>query len=83
MFFLGTNLNGNNAFFVKNNSFKYIEKKIKNIKIFKSKFRESRNINQKLDYKNLKEGLDIIGELPILNLHNGNIDNIKNLKKYI
>ena len=81
--FLGTNLNGNNAFFIEKNSFKFVEQKIKNIKIYQSKFRESRNVNQKLDYKNAKDGLHVIDELPIVNLHNGNIDKIKNLIKYI
>ena len=39
-------------------------------------------LQNKLDYKNLDEGLDIIKELPIFNLRDESIDKIKNLKKY-
>ena len=80
--FLGTNLNGNNAFFVRSNCINLINSKLQNIKIHHSKFRESRNLYGRLDYKNLDESLDIIEELPIVNLADGSIDKVKNLKKY-
>ena len=80
--FLGTNLNGNNAFFVKSDCIKLINSKLQNIKIHQAKYRESRNLVGRLDYKNLDASLDIIEELPILNLTDGSIDKIKNLKKY-
>ena len=79
--FLDTNLNGNNAFFVRSNCIKLINSKLQNIKIHQAKFRESRNLDGRLNYKDLDESLDIIEELPILNLADGSIDKIINLKK--
>ena len=45
--FIGTNSAGNNAFFIKKNYSHKIFKALKEIKIFSSKFRESRNTKKK------------------------------------
>ena len=78
-FFIGTNLNGNNAFFIKNKYRKNVNSKIKNIIINETKFRESRNINNNLDYKDLKESLKMIENLPLYNINDNQTYNIKDL----
>jgi hypothetical protein len=52
--FIGSNLNGVNAFFIRNDYAKNILKKIKKVQCFPSKFRESRNSKGK---KNFIRGL--------------------------
>ena len=55
--FIGSNLNGVNAFFIRNDHAGYILKKIKNIQCFPSKLRESRDNKGK---KNFIRGFDRI-----------------------
>ena len=77
--FLGTNTAGNNAFFVHTKFKKKIFKNIKEKKIFKSKFRESRNKAGDLDYLDKKESLSLIKEKKVINLNNKRISRIADL----
>lgn len=58
--FIGTNTSGNNAFFIKKDLSKYLYKNIRVKKIFLSKFRESRNKKDKLNFLDKKESLNQI-----------------------
>ena len=69
-FFIGTNSAGNNAFFVKQNIWKKINKLITDKKIFESKFRESRNSNGKLTFLNKKKSLQLIKNKIVIDLKN-------------
>ena len=69
-FFIGTNSAGNNAFFVKQNIWKKINKLITDKKIFESKFRESRNSNGKLIFLNKKKSLQLIKNKTVIDLKN-------------
>ena len=69
-FFIGTNSAGNNAFFVKQNIWKKINKLITDKKIFESKFRESRNFNGKLTFLNKKKSLQLIKNKTVIDLKN-------------
>ena len=69
-FFIGTNSAGNNAFFVKQNIWKKINKLITDKKIFESKFRESRNSNGKLTFLNKKKSLQLIKNKTVIDLKN-------------
>ncbi len=69
-FFIGTNSAGNNAFFVKKNIWKKVNKLITDKKIFDSKFRESRNFNGKLTFLNKKKSLQLIKNKIVIDLKN-------------
>tara|TARA_Y100000590_G_scaffold19021_1_gene22538 strand:+ start:5432 stop:6355 length:924 start_codon:yes stop_codon:yes gene_type:complete len=69
-FFIGTNSAGNNAFFVKQNIWKKVNKLITDKKIFDSKFRESRNSNGKLTFLNKKKSLQLIKNKIVIDLKN-------------
>ena len=69
-FFIGTNSAGNNAFFVKQNIWKKVNKLITDKKIFHSKFRESRNSNGKLTFLNKKKSLQLIKNKIVIDLKN-------------
>ena len=69
-FFIGTNSAGNNAFFVKQNIWKKVNKLIIDKKIFDSKFRESRNSKGKLTFLNKKKSLEIIKNKKVIDLKN-------------
>ena len=77
---IGTNSNGNNAFFVKNNFLKITKKIISENKIFVSKFRESRNRNNQLNYLEKKNSLRSIENKMIFDLENYNIKKLRDLK---
>ena len=66
--FIGTNSAGNNAFFVNKKYSKYIKNKIINKKIFKSKFRESRNKMNKLNYLNKIESIKVIKQKKLFDI---------------
>ena len=80
--FIGTNSAGNNAYFINKKRFKYIKNKIKNIKIFKPKFRESRNKQNKKTYLNLNESIKKISQKKIINLKNNKIIKIGDIKNF-
>ena len=80
--FVGTNSAGNNAYFVNNDRFKHIKNKIKEIKIFRPKFRESRNNQNKKTYLNINQSIKMIGEKKVFDLKSKKIVKIKNIKNF-
>ena len=66
--FLGTNSAGNNAFFLKKNLWKKITKGIRKKRIFRSKFRESRDIRGNLTYLDKNKSLELIKNKLIMDL---------------
>ena len=82
--FIGVNKNSVNAFFVKKEyAQKYIEEliTIPDDKIAISKFRESRDIDGTLTFLKGSQRIELIKEMPIVNLGDGNLVKIKTLYK--
>tara|TARA_B100001029_G_scaffold166542_1_gene159056 strand:- start:798 stop:1724 length:927 start_codon:yes stop_codon:yes gene_type:complete len=77
--FIGTNSAGNNAFFVNKKYSKYIKNKIINKKIFKSKFRESRNKMNKLNYLNKIESIKVIKQKKLFDIKKNKIIKIQQI----
>ena len=80
--FIGSNSSGNNAYFVKKAKFKHLINKLKTIKVFEPKFRESRNLKNKKTFLNYKDSLIKIRKKKILNLDNNKMVKIENIKKF-
>jgi len=78
-FLLGTNTSGNNAFFIKNFFLKKINKILKEKKIYLSKYRESRNKEEKLTYLNRHRSLKLIGNKIVIDLKDNKKKKIKDL----
>lgn len=76
--FIGTNTAGNNAFFIKKNLSKYLIKNIKVKKIFPSKFRESRDKNNKLSFIDKKSSINLIKNKKVYDL---SINKIKTIQE--
>jgi len=68
-FLIGTNSAGNNAFFLKKDLWKSLDKIISKKKIFQSKFRESRNRKGNLNFLDKKKSLELIGNKFIIDLN--------------
>jgi hypothetical protein len=79
-FFLGTNSAGNNAFFVKKNYRNIFKNKIKDYKIFNTKFRESRNRNKKLNFLNIDKAKWLLRNKEVVNLDNNKKIKLKEIK---
>ena len=77
--FIGTNSAGNNAFFINKRHSKYIKNNIINKKIFKSKFRESRNKIKKLNYLSSKENINTIKNKKLFDLEKNKILKIEQI----
>ncbi len=58
--FIGTNSAGNNAYFLNKENFELIKNRIRKIKIFSPKFRESRNIKFKKTFLPKYKGIELI-----------------------
>ena len=71
-FLIGTNTAGNNAFFVRKDLWKVLNKMILNKKIFMSKFRESRDQKGKLSFLDKKESLNLIRNKHVIDLKSKN-----------
>ena len=71
-FLIGTNTAGNNAFFVRKDLWKILNKMILNKKIFMSKFRESRDQKGKLSFLDKKESLNLIRNKHVIDLKSKN-----------
>ena len=71
-FLIGTNTAGNNAFFVRKDLWKVLNKMILNKKIFMSKFRESRDHKGKLSFLDKKESLNLIRNKHVIDLKSKN-----------
>ena len=74
--FIGSNSNGNNAYFVRNDKMKQLRPLTVAEGYVVSKFRESRNKDRKLTYKSGKERLEIIKGLEVHNVETGVLDYI-------
>ena len=79
-FLLGTNTAGNNAFFMRNNFLKEVNKIIEEKKIFTSKFRESRNKNGNLTFLSKKESLLLIQNQFFIDLNDNKRKKLINIK---
>lgn len=66
--FIGTNSNGNNAYFIRDDVQNFILPLIKEIKIFDPKFRESRNESGELTYLTPSQGRELIADLPLIDI---------------
>ena len=78
--FLGTNSAGNNAFFIKKTFSNQVKKIINERKIFKSKFRESRNSKGNLTYLNKKKSLKLIENEFFIDLKSNKKKKLINMK---
>lgn len=79
-YLLGTNSAGNNAFFIKNEFLKKTKNIILKRKIFESKFRESRNKKNKLNYLEKKNSLKLIANKMVIDLNNNKTKKLSDLK---
>ena len=70
--FIGTNSAGNNAFFVKKNLRNAVSKIILYKKIFRSKFRESKDLKGNLSFLSKKKSLELIKNKHIIDLNDKN-----------
>ncbi len=77
---LGTNSAGNNAFFIKKTFSNQVKKIINERKIFKSKFRESRNRKGNLTYLDKKQSLKLIENEFFIDLKNNKKKKLINMK---
>jgi len=78
--FIGTNSNGVNAFFIRNNYAKRVLKKIRNIKSFPSRFRESRDNKGEKNFVRGFDRINIIKNKKILDLNNKKILPLSKIK---
>ena len=78
--FIGTNSAGNNAFFIKKNYSHKIFRTLKEIKIFSSKFRESRNQKNQLDFLSKKDCFKKIREKEVYDIKFKKLRKLKNIK---
>ena len=74
--FIGTNKNGCNAFFVNELFFSMIKNKITEKKIFLSKFRESRDKQNKLSFLKKNEQLNIVKDLEVFDISENRVKKI-------
>jgi hypothetical protein len=77
--FIGTNKNGSNAFFVRNELVGEIKKSIRKMAGYPSAFRESRSANGELAYDSGLDRIKIIEELPIIHLESGTVMSLSRL----
>ena len=76
---LGTNSNGLNAFFIRNDLFSNFEKKIKSISIYPAKFRESLTEDRKLSFLSGSDRFNQIKNENVFNICNGRIISLNSL----
>ncbi|AQR96997.1 hypothetical protein [Clostridium saccharoperbutylacetonicum] len=77
--FIGSNGNGNNAFFIRKDLFHHIDKKIERKKYCLSNFRESRDVDGKLTFASSEERINLIKEMEVYNLKSNKVEFIKNI----
>ena len=78
--FIGTNSAGNNAYFVKKNNYKILKNKIKRIRLFLPKFRESRQINYKKSFLQINKSIYLLRNKFVYDLSKKELIKIKKLK---
>ncbi len=79
--FLGTSSQGINAFFIKEEQYKYIEKKIVNKNFHPSNVREARDKNFQLNYKNIIDNLNLIIDMEVYDIEKKIKQKISNYKE--
>ena len=77
--FVGTNTNGCNAFFVREDLKSYILDAVNDVKGFPSSFSETRSENGKLSYVRGCDRLDIIKHMPVYNFKTNSICSLEDL----
>jgi hypothetical protein len=80
--FLGTNSNGINAFFVRNELVHYIGPLLEETRAYPSRHRDSRNRNGQLSFAAGAERLNLIKDMPVIDIVTGEtirLDDIKQL----
>ena len=78
--FIGTNSAGNNAFFIKKKYSHNIFKTLKEIKIFSSKFRESRNKKNALNFLSTKDCFKEINDKEVYDIKLNKLRKLKNIQ---
>jgi len=66
--YVGSNSNGVNAFFVRNDLARSVTGKINHVKTWAQRHRDSRNIAKELDFRRGLEKYELIKDLPVVNL---------------
>ena len=74
--FIGTNTAGNNAFFIKKKYSRNIENRIKEFRVFKAKFRESRNKNNQLNFLSKIDALKQLKKKKVYDLKKDKLSSI-------
>jgi hypothetical protein len=77
--FVGTNSNGINAFFVREDLAGAVVSLLSEIKAFPSKHRDSRDANGELSFVRGTERLTLIAEMPVLNVKTGKTGLLKDI----
>jgi hypothetical protein len=77
--FVGTNSNGCNAFFVRNDRALEVMSGIDSLRAFSSKFRESRDVSGQLSFINGAQRLELINQLPIYDFSSRSIKSIADI----
>jgi hypothetical protein len=66
---IGSNIGGNNLFFIKNELYGYVDKLIKSTRSNPSQYRDSRSYDGKLTYITGIKRFEVIKHLPVINLN--------------
>ncbi|MGH8583499.1 MAG: hypothetical protein ACREWG_12090, partial [Gammaproteobacteria bacterium] len=69
--FVGTNSNGINAFFIRNDVAPYVTPLIDQIRAFPSRHRDSRGEDGKLSYVGGRARFDLVRHLPVVDVESG------------
>ena len=77
--FVGSNSAGNNGFFINKKYKKFFHNKIKNFKIFESKYRENRNKKNELTFFNKEESIQTIKNKKVLDIKKNKVFKIYDL----
>jgi len=77
--FVGTNSVGTNAFFIKTNKAKLVTSRLKNIKQWPCNIRDVRDVNGNLKLQNYRESWNLIADLPLVDVVNGDEIKVKEL----
>jgi len=80
--FLGTNLNGVNAYFINKKYFKFLKNKIKEFKSFPSKARESRNKKYKKNFLRADMRFDEIKGLKLVDVRRNQLLELDKINNY-
>ncbi|MCJ2142952.1 glycosyltransferase family 2 protein [Methylobacterium sp. E-066] len=76
---VGTNSNGINAFFVRNDLLNHLNGKLEQITTYPSRHRDSRDENGQMAYTGGMNRIQQLADLPVVNVETGNSINIKDI----